>query len=484
MRAARIRIAQLAVAALRVLAVGIPKAGIPGLGILSLGLAALGGACAQREHPNLLLVTVDTLRADQLACYGGSPAVGTAMCGLADRGVRFAWALSTAPSTAPSIASIMTSQLPRRHGVTQAARTTLSDAVPTLAESLAGAGYDTAAFVSNPVLVRARRLDRGFAIYDDRMTRPERNRGTLEREAGATTDAALAWLGVAREPWFLWVHFQDPHGPYEPPQAPRRRDAAGAPLLPVLTDHSGLGGIPAYQALPGLRSAAAYRQRYQDEIRHLDIHVARLLAGADARGRPPVVVLTADHGEALGEDGVFFAHGHSVGLDQVRVPLLVRPAPPGEPRTRSAAVSTLDVAPTLLAAAGLTPPAGFEGRPLPLDAGASASAPRPVIAQHRLRAAVVLDGVYYARDRAGFDEPVADPVSGGKLQPLPPRTARLAGDALPAYAPADATQASQLETFEQALAREIARGPAAAAADGPRLSDSDRQALRALGYLE
>lgn len=296
------------------------------------GLVLLAGCAEETPRPDLLLVTVDTLRADRLACYGGPASVGTGLCALGDRGVRYLWAFAPAPSTAPSVASLLTSRLPSHHGLTQSARTALPDAAVTVAERLGDAGYETAAFVSNPVLSRGRGLEQGFAVYDDHMTRRERNRGMVEREAGETTDAALAWLKVARSPWFLWVHYQDPHGPYEPPHPPHRSDPEGAERLPVLADHSGRGGIPAYQALPGLRSAAAYGERYLDEIRHLDLHVARLVAAADAGGAPPFVVLTADHGEAFGEDGYFFAHGHSVGLDQVRVPLLVRPAAPAPGR--------------------------------------------------------------------------------------------------------------------------------------------------------
>jgi len=103
-------------------------------------------------RPNLLLITVDTLRADRLECYGGEPAVGAFLCGLAHAGTRFEWALSTAPYTAPSVASILTGQYPSVHGVTQTANSYLRAEADTLAEQLQDAGYQTAAFVSNPIL--------------------------------------------------------------------------------------------------------------------------------------------------------------------------------------------------------------------------------------------------------------------------------------------------------------------------------------------
>ncbi len=465
-----------------------PVAVARSLAALALLLACSCGAPPART--NLLLVTADTLRADRLACYGGPETVGTGICALALRGARFAWAFATAPSTAPSIASILTSRYPSGHGVAELADTILGDEIPTVAEVLAGAGYASAAFVSNPVLQRARNLGQGFEIYDDRMSARERNRPQLrERDAEAATDAALAWARVARPPWFLWVHYQDPHGPYEPPAAASVRDAPGSERLPLLRDQSGFGGIPAYQEIPGVRSPDAYARRYLDEIRHLDLHVARLLGGLDALGAPPAVVFTADHGEAFGEDGYWFAHGHSLGLDQIRVPLLVRAGDrTREPFVCRAAVSTLDVAPTLLRLAGLEPP-GFEGVPLPLSSADAATADpsRALFAEHPLRLAALRGDLYYARDRDGFTAPRADPVSGGELRPLPPRRARLAAadardaGALPRYEPAP--EAGPAAGLAAALTSFAARSPTPPGAPAA-LSEEAREALRALGYLE
>jgi arylsulfatase len=446
-------------------------------------LSLLWMACAAETHerPSLLLITIDTLRADQLACYGGDPAVGTAICAIANQGARFVWSFSPAPSTAPSIASILTSSWPSAHGVTQFATTALSERAQTAAEQLRGAGYDTAAFVSNPVLRRGRRFEQGFDIYDDRMTRREPNRPELqEREAEEVTDAALAWLRVARPPWFLWVHYQDPHGPYEPPRAPRRRDPPQAAPLPLLEDYSGYGGIPAYQALPGLRTLAAYQERYRDEIRHVDLHVARLVAGADALGPRPWVVLTADHAEAFGEDGYYLAHGHSVGIDQIRVPLLVRPADPGVGWVSTRPVSGVDVAPTLLRAAGLPLPETFQGEPLPLAASDLAQSSRTIVSEHRARAAVVAGSTYYARDRHPLPPGTPDRITGGELRPLPPRALTLTDDGrIPEYGSLPEESAARLEALMEQL---IASGPDPV--DSAPLSESEREGLRALGYLE
>ncbi|MDJ0847814.1 MAG: sulfatase [Myxococcota bacterium] len=444
-------------------------------------LCALGcRAEAPAGAPNLLLVTVDTLRADTLACYGGEATVGAALCALGDRGVRYVWAFSTAPSTAPSIASLLTSRYPQDHGVTEFATTTLADEVETVAERLADAGWHTAAFVSNPVLHPARSLGQGFATYDARMNERETNRAIREREARATTDAALAWAREAREPWFLWVHYQDPHGPYDPPNAAPPREAPGGVALRPLREHSGYGGIPAYQTLPGLRRSTSYEGRYRDEIRYLDAHVGRLLADLDAQGSPPGVLLTADHGEAFGEDGYYFAHGHSVGLEQVRVPLLWRPPGGRAPAVVAAPVSTVDVAPTLLAAAGVPAPEAWIGRPLPLVEPEDGGSSRALFVEHRARAAVLQGGRYYARDRTDLGRGVPDRVTGGLLRPLPTRSATLdPGGGLPAYE-ADARVAE----LERSLAEHLRGAPALTLEGKETLDDERREALRALGYLE
>jgi arylsulfatase len=446
-------------------------------------LLPLGCASGGQERPNLLLITVDTLRPDRLACYGGEPTAGSTICALAEQGTRFVWSFSAAPSTAPSIASLLTSSWPSRHGVTQSATTALPAQARTVAECLSDAGYETAAFVANPVLRRGRQLEQGFAIYDDRMTRREPNRPQLlEREASEVTDSAAAWLRLARRPWFLWVHYQDPHGPYDPPNAPRRRDPPEASPLPLLEDHSGYQGIPAYQALPGLRSREAYEERYRDEIRHVDLQVARLVAVADGLGSRPWVVLTADHAEAFGEDGYYFAHGHSVGMDQIRVPLLVRPADPRPARVSTRPVSGVDVAPTLLRAAGLPAPESFQGKPLPLDAGEEGAGSRALVAEHRARTAIVVGSTYYARDRHPIAPDTPDPITGGALVPLPPRVAHLTPDGrFPGYRSAGEEATARLDSMLAPILQSTAEQPPR---ETSTLTAVEREALRALGYLE
>jgi arylsulfatase len=450
------------------------------IGLLSSAVLLLA-ACGRPapDGPDILLITIDTLRADRLDCYGGRDDLGQALCGVGESGTRFTWAFATAPLTVPSVASILTSTYPSEHGFSQWSTDPLRRDLETLAEVLAACGYRTAAFVSNPLLQRARDVERGFDVYDDEMPRRERSRPDYaERVAADATDAALDWLAGARSPWFVWIHYQDPHGPYEPPGAAEIRDPPGGRRLRVLPHNSGWRGIPAYQELPGLRAPASYARRYDDEIRYLDAHVGRLLETLDSRKSAPLVALTADHGEALGEDGYYFAHGHSVGLDQVRVPLLIRG--PGIPTgVVSQPVSLLDVAPTLVRLAGCPLPSTFRGRPL---LGTVDDAPsRPIFAQHQARLAVVVGDLYYARDLLDLSGLVPDRNAATRLRPLPPRTARLdSGGAAPGYrAATEQRDGGPLEALIQEFVASHGEVPSPAAA----LDEQTRARLRAMGYL-
>ncbi len=283
----------------------------------------------------MLLVTIDTLRADRLGCYGYARAATPTLDALARRGVRFATAVAHVPLTGPSHASILTGRTPLGHGMRDNGAYVLPASVRTVAEDFRGAGYRTAAFVSGFPLNRRFGLDRGFETYDDHLPRGADPRRTayVERTADRTTDAALAWLGATPpvpSPFFLWVHYFDPHAPYEPPA----------------------------------EFAARAASPYDGEIAFVDAQLARLLQPLE-KGRPedrPLVLVTADHGESLGEHGED-THGIFVYDATLRVPLIL--AGPGVPA--GAALDTvargIDVAPTLLDLAGLATRA-MEGRSL------------------------------------------------------------------------------------------------------------------------
>ena len=270
-------------------------------------------------RPSILLVTLDTTRADSIG--PGAEGVETpAFDALAAKGRRFTRAYATAPQTLPSHASMMTGLYPAGHGVRENARV-LPSGHRLLAEDLREAGYRTAAFVSAYPLDRRFGLARGFAVYDDELSA-----GTNERSAEGTTDRALAYLESAGDgPLFLWVHYFDPHHPYEPP-APFASDYADDP--------------------------------YRGEIAAMDRQLGRLVEAFEARvGAPRAIVVAGDHGEGLGDHGEE-QHGHLLYEPTMHVPLVV--AGPGvEPGVVDAPVSVRRVFHTVLDWAGLDPSASL-----------------------------------------------------------------------------------------------------------------------------
>jgi arylsulfatase A-like enzyme len=319
------------------------------------------------------------------------------------------------------------------------------------------------------------------------MNREEPNRpGLWERDAQDATTAALRWSAEAPEPWFMWVHYQDPHGPYSPPAALPVEDVPGARRLPVLRDHSGHGGIPNYQALPGLFSVDAYATRYEHEIRYLDNEIGRLLRDTQTRSTREIgVMLTADHGEAFGEDSYWFAHGHSVGIEQVRVPLLWRPPGGSPPQIEATPVNTLDIAPTLLAAARVPIPASYQGTPLSARSAkpAAGRAERAFFTEHRARVGLVVGNIYYTRDRQPITGPLLDRITGGMLEPMAPRSVRLNADGeLPASALSSAEALEeQLEEIMLSFLKQTQHRQEPTVSD---LSKDLQDQLSALGYLE
>ncbi len=319
-------------------------------------------------RPSVVLITVDTLRADHLGSYGFALDASPQIDRFAAQGVLFERAIAGASATAPSHASILSSRFTREHSIGFRNGDTRLGGVPTLATVFRDAGYATAAFVSNVVLRRGRGFETGFDVYDDDVPVAELNRSEIhERLAPQTTAAALAWLESRRDrPFFLWVHYQDPHGPYAPPpdfrgrfHLPRRTDQRP---LAVLADNSGQGGIPAYQVLGDLRHPTVYEGRYADEIFYADVSIGKLIEAADraAGARGAVVLLTADHGESFGEEDRFFVHGAATTPDLAHVPMILR-APGLAPGRRADLVHHVDVLPTLLELAGISASAPTSG---------------------------------------------------------------------------------------------------------------------------
>ncbi|MEN8161551.1 MAG: sulfatase-like hydrolase/transferase, partial [Myxococcota bacterium] len=314
--------------------------GRPLVWLAGLLVLAAGGCGAERpaasggdEVARIVLVSIDTLRADHLGCYGAEDAETPNIDALAAGGVRFETAISPTPITLPSHASLLTGRDPPGHGVRNNGVFRLADDVPTVTEPLAAAGFATAAFVSAFVLDERFGLARGFDVYDAELGMMKRSRthAVPERRGDHTVDAALAWLEDAPDRFFLWVHLYDPHADYEPPEPFSQRFAT---------------------------------KPYAGEVAFADAQVGRLRAAIGERWPEGTLWwLTSDHGESLGEHD---ERTHTLGVYEStqHVPLIV--AGPGVPHgaVHSDVVALADVAPTMLEQAGLVPLPGAQGTSL------------------------------------------------------------------------------------------------------------------------
>ncbi len=315
------------------------RAAAIGVVVVAIGAAAFvmrsQRTTTPRQGPNVLLITVDTLRWDHVGVYGASNVSTPTLDGLAARGVRFDTAIMHAPLTAPSHASILTGLTPLGHGVRDNGAFVLPPALPTIATTLLDAGYTTAGFISGFPLDRRFGFARGFDLYDDRLPRGlARNAGATERRADETTTRAMAWIDgtPSDRPWFAWVHYFDPHAAYEPP--------------------------PEYlQRFP--------TRPYDGEIAFVDAQIGRLIDHLRERGAldRTIALVTADHGESLGEHGEE-THGVFIYDSTLRVPWIL--AGPGVPTGRVPQVVArgVDVLPTLLDLAGVPAPTSIDGRSL------------------------------------------------------------------------------------------------------------------------
>jgi len=303
---------------------------------------------------NLVLVTVDTLRADVLGPYGG-PVPTPAFDRLAREGVVVEGACTPIPSTAPAHASLFSGLHPWRHGLLENGVPFDADRYPSLPARLRDSGLRTAAFVSSYVLHPRWGFDHGFDHYHFQPNEPGLwgdGHGFSTRGA-FTTDAALAWIGEHRDtPFFVWIHYFDPHDPYQPPEAFLETG-------PLETPEVMREGPPRPRAA---RALARQIRAYRGEVAYADAQLGRVLDGLDAldlADRTNVVV-TADHGEGLGEHGAL-RHGTNLFDEAVVVPLFVRgPALPRGVRVRGPA-QLEDLMPTLLSLQGVDAPETADG---------------------------------------------------------------------------------------------------------------------------
>lgn len=292
---------------------------------------------AREARHNIVLITVDTLRADRLGPYGNRQVETPWVAKLARDGVLFTDAIAQVPLTLPSHCSIMTGNDPGSTGVRDQAGFALADGQTTLAENLKQAGYDTAAFVASSVLEASTGLAQGFDVYSD----PSRTDGKtvagpegLERRGSVIIAEALKWIAApGRKKFFVWIHLYEPHAPYQPPQPYASR----------------------YQT-----------DLYNGEVAYVDSLLGKFFQSAMSRGwyDTATIVFTSDHGESLGEHGEE-THGFFLYDATLHVPLIVK-----LPRSRwkgarvADQVRSIDIMPTILEAAGVDPGSKIEGESL------------------------------------------------------------------------------------------------------------------------
>jgi arylsulfatase A-like enzyme/Tfp pilus assembly protein PilF len=295
-------------------------------------------ACRREERTairqlNLVLITIDTLRPDRLGSHGASNVETPNLDRLARSGVLFENAVAQAPLTAPSHASMFTGQNPTVHKVRDTGGFVLPESSPALAQILQNQGWDTAAFVGAAVLKKSFGFNRGFAVYDDQMQKPEAGGAASEfpeRRAGEVVDRAIGWLnGQSGKPFFLWVHVFDPHSPYDPPP-------------PFREKYSG--------------------RSYDGEIAYTDQQLGRLLEAVRRKSPPEntLIAVLSDHGESLSDHGEY-THGVFLYDSTLRIAFMI--AGPGVPAGQRLKVQarSIDLLPTILDLMGSRAPEGVQG---------------------------------------------------------------------------------------------------------------------------
>jgi arylsulfatase A-like enzyme/Tfp pilus assembly protein PilF len=405
------------------------------------------GLLPARAPNSLLIVTLDTLRADHLGAYGYAAAQTPRLDALARSGLRFTQATTVVPLTLPAHSSLFTGTFPGWHGVRDNGGFYVGDEQVTLAEVLRDRGFRTGAFVSAFVLDRRWGIGQGFERYHDEFDLDAFGDApgldTIQRPGAQTVDQAVAWLGTDRDrPFFAWVHIYDPHAPYEAPEPYRSRFPSSM--------------VGAYDA----------------EIAATDAQVGRVLDALEVQGRldDTLVVVLADHGEMLGEHEEQ-AHGFFVYDAAVRIPLIV--AGRGVPsRIVAEQVRIVDVMPTVLDLLDVPAPKSVQGVSL-----------RP-LARGEALGLVARSESWYPRYHYGWSELTS--IQDGRFKYIrAPRPELYDLSADPRETNDLSRQDPQrLAALDKALAAEIARTSSATAAKGPQVVDAEtEERLAALGYV-
>lgn len=333
-----------------------------GVGTFSVFSACRDGTSRERPH-NVLMILVDTLRADRLGSYGNRRGLSPFLDELAAKGVVFSNAFAASSWTVPSVASLFTAQYPSQHQVSTF-ESKLPDEAVTLAEKLAVEDYVAGGFLANFRLTKALGYGQGFEHWITYTGNPQTGikvRGSRLREE------SLRWLdGLAvhraEMPRFLYLHYMEPHSPYQPSQPHRSRFFRPVDGVDEVEANAKVGRLNF--AAVSAREIRLLRSLYDGEVASLDAELRQLFGELDRRGflDRALVVITSDHGEEFKEHGRT-AHGHALYDESIRVPLIIL-APGLAPRVVEENVSLIDVAPTILDLLHLPAEPAFEGRSL------------------------------------------------------------------------------------------------------------------------
>ncbi len=430
-----------------------------GLFAAMVAVAAIGRSSS--AQPNVMLIVLDTLRADHLGSYGYPRATSPILDGFASENVKFNYAVTAAPWTPPSLATMFSGVYPSRHGMmppdgrdlARQSATRLDDKVLTLAEIFRQHGYVTAGITPNPWMQAEFGFDQGFDRYH------YRDRGRAE-EINQTAFAVIAEMSKIPKPFFLFLHYLDPHDPYDPP-APYRAMFSGTPPG------------PAYSA-----EIEDLINRYDGEIRYLDDQLAELFAFLKDRGLYDDlrVAVVGDHGEQFMEHG-HLTHGFEVHNEELHVPLFLKTGQPH--RAPDFTVSTVDVFPSLLEMAAIEVPTHAQGLSLLDDdkSGGRAGVLSEITRKYNQKAFTDLEGrkliVDYPLDSGAIQD---DALAGNSLGVFDRRTDY--AERNPSRDPAVAEPMKRaLAALYGATIKDRVESTAAP------LSDKTREQLRALGYL-
>jgi arylsulfatase A-like enzyme/Tfp pilus assembly protein PilF len=420
-------------------------------GVVVLGAIVVIGAAVvwwrrPPAPPNVLLVTIDTLRADRLGSYGYAAAQTPVLDALASRGARFARASTVVPLTLPAHSSLLTGTWPAYHGIRDNGGFYLEPDHVTLAEALGARGYRTGGFVAAFVLDGRWGIGQGFDLFFDDFDLSKADQpgmDAIQRRGGEVVDRALAWLAEdSRAPFFAWVHLYDPHTPYEAPRDVRAR-------------------------FPRTMSGG-----YDAEIAYTDAQLGRLFGALDADGRldDTLIVVVGDHGESLGEHKEQ-THGFFIYEATTHIPLLM--AGPGVPvRVIDDQVRIVDVMPTILSLVGAAKGAAVQGEDL-----------SPAFSGSRLELLAYSES-FYPRYHYGWSELAA--VNDGRYKFILAPTRELYDHQVDPGETRNlaAENPGRADALQRALTDLVAGTTRAEAATGPQRIDPEvEERLRALGYV-